>query len=577
MGWSAGPALFLGWVGITLAHSLAPLLFAFGLKPLVDGVVSHDAGSLVTGGVLCGLALAILTAIPPAQQWITSRVRERLIMAFQLNVLNMAANAPSVAHFERPEFLDRLQLLTNSSGRLLEGTANALVGPLILGQLIVTAATLSRLAPWLLLLPAVAIPVAALNQRAERRQRSAEDAVAERRRTTQHLFALASRPTSAKELRVFGLESELTDRHQAMSTDIHRTIERAGLAATLTTAGGWLLLALTFIGGASVALRSAATGDATAGDVVLTLALAAAVVGAAARLSTLAGQLQRAVSTADHYRWLEDQLPPASPAAAVTPVLLQRGFALENVTFRYPGTETPAIDEVTLRLHPGQVVALVGENGAGKTTLVKLLSRMYAPDAGVITLDGTDVTSFDIVEYRSRLSAGFQDFARFELLLRESVGVGDLQRIDDIEAVRDALDRSNADFAGRLPVGLETQLGRSWSDGVDLSGGEWQKIALARAMLRAEPLLVAFDEPTSSLDPQTEHALFEQIASYSSGGSAAGRVTLLVSHRFSTVRMADHIIVLERGRILEQGTHAELIEREGLYAELYELQARAYQ
>jgi ATP-binding cassette subfamily B protein len=223
------------------------------------------------------------------------------------------------------------------------------------------------------------------------------------------------------------------------------------------------------------------------------------------------------------------------------------------------------------------VVALVGENGAGKTTLVKLLGRMYAPSRGRILLEGVDLQQLDVAEYRRRLAAGFQDFARFELRAREAVGVGDLPRLQDVAAVRRALRKTNAGFAEQLAAGLETQLGRAWEGGVDLSGGEWQKLALARAMMRESPFLVVLDEPTASLDPQTEYALFEQVAADMREGAAAdGRVTLLVSHRFSTVRMADLIVVLDQGRVVEQGRHEELVAAGGLYAELYGLQARAY-
>jgi ATP-binding cassette subfamily B protein len=202
---------------------------------------------------------------------------------------------------------------------------------------------------------------------------------------------------------------------------------------------------------------------------------------------------------------------------------------------------------------------------------------MYAPARGEILLDGAELNGFDIAAYRRRVTAGFQDFVRFELPTAESVGVGDVLRLDDLDAVRRALGKANADFVQDLPDGLHTPLGRSWQGGVDLSGGQWQKLALARAMMREDPFLVVFDEPTAALDPQTEHALFEQIAGEMRAGAASGRITVLVSHRFSTVRMADLIVVLDQGRIVEQGSHDDLVARGGLYAELYGLQARAYQ
>ena len=233
--------------------------------------------------------------------------------------------------------------------------------------------------------------------------------------------------------------------------------------------------------------------------------------------------------------------------------------------------------DVSLELPAGGVVALVGENGAGKTTLVKLLSRFYEPDTGRIAADGIDLRRFQVDEWRPRLSTGFQDFSRFEFVARETVGVGNLPAIEEVPAVEAALGRAGADdVPGTLPAGLETQLGRDWEGGVDLSGGEWQKLALGRAFMRLDPLLVILDEPTAAIDAQTEHALFERIAAEARRDERRGTVTILVSHRFSTVRMADHIVVLDKGRILEQGSHDKLMRNEQLYAELFRLQSRAY-
>jgi ATP-binding cassette subfamily B protein len=237
--------------------------------------------------------------------------------------------------------------------------------------------------------------------------------------------------------------------------------------------------------------------------------------------------------------------------------------------------------DVSLHLPAGKVVALVGENGAGKTTLVKLLTRFYEPTNGRILLDGVELRRLDLDAWRGRISTAFQDFARFDFVIREAVGVGDLPQIEDHEAVHGALARAGAaDIASSLPGGLETQLGRDWPGGVELSGGQWQRLALGRAFMRwgptGHPLLVVFDEPTAAIDAPTEHALFERLAAAARSGAIQGTVTLLISHRFSTVRMADRILVLDGGRIVEQGSHDELRRQGGVYAELYELQAAAY-
>ena len=233
---------------------------------------------------------------------------------------------------------------------------------------------------------------------------------------------------------------------------------------------------------------------------------------------------------------------------------------------------------VNLLLPAGKTIAIVGNNGAGKTTLVKLLCRLYEPSAGRITVDGLDLQQIPPEDWRMRMAAGFQDFARLELVARESVGVGDLGHVHRADVVADALARAAAsDVRAALPDDLETQLGKTFEGGVDLSLGQWQKLAVGRAMMRQAPLVLILDEPTASLDAPTEHALFEHFARAASDYSAtAGTVTLLVSHRFSTVRMADLIIVISDGAIAERGTHEELLATNGIYAELYQLQARAY-
>jgi len=247
------------------------------------------------------------------------------------------------------------------------------------------------------------------------------------------------------------------------------------------------------------------------------------------------------------------------------------------VSFRYPGTQSYALQDVSVRLPAGSVVAVVGENGAGKSTLMKLLSRFYAPTEGRITVDDVDLEQIPAEPWRSRLAGAYQDFFTFELSAQQTVGLGDLPRSQDRTAVSAAVGRAGADdVVERLPHGLDTQLGSSWDGGVDLSFGQWQKLALARGFMRDSTLLQILDEPTAALDAETEHALFESFARQARRGEGAGRITVLVSHRFSTVRMADLILVLQGSRLVEVGSHAELMAAGGLYAELYGIQAAAY-
>jgi ATP-binding cassette subfamily B protein len=278
--------------------------------------------------------------------------------------------------------------------------------------------------------------------------------------------------------------------------------------------------------------------------------------------------------------WLEDYAASLTEHADTSaPELLVEGIRFDQVSFTYPGTERRVLEDVNLDLKPGSVVAIVGENGAGKSTLVKLLCRMYQPDQGRILIDGVDLARIRADEWRLRIAGAFQDFFRFEFQARHTVGVGDVPRLDDKPAVVAAVERAGAnDVVERLGSGLETQLGTTWPNGVEVSFGQWQKLALARGFMREHPLLIVLDEPTAALDAETEHALFERYAAIARGGKGdrTSRITILVSHRFSTVRMADMIVVLDGARVVEVGTHEALMAKGGQYSELYGIQAAAY-
>jgi ATP-binding cassette, subfamily B, bacterial len=291
-------------------------------------------------------------------------------------------------------------------------------------------------------------------------------------------------------------------------------------------------------------------------------------------------RLQYSIGATDRIRTVRKlvaELYPPRSAPNDAPERIESGILIEGVGFRYPGSHTDVLADVDLELPAGSTVAFVGENGAGKSTLVKLLSRFYDPSGGRIAVDGVDLASIDPQRWRERLAVGFQDFVRFELIAQESIGVGDLPRVGERPAVERAVDRGAArDVVDELEHGLDTPLGLTQS-GADLSGGQWQKLALARAMMRERPLLLVLDEPTSALDASAEHELFERYAESARAVAAAtGGIAIFISHRFSTVRMADRIVVVAGGRIAEQGTHEELVARGGMYAELYGLQAAAY-
>ena len=403
----------------------------------------------------------------------------------------------------------------------------------------------------------------------------------ETRRSGRHLFGLLTTAAPAREARIFGLTDELISREEANWSTMTRVLTRAKLRAAALRTAGWLPFAFGYIAAVALVTVRATRGQATPGDVVLVANLAGQLNFQVTQATQMVSESTGTLRMLRHYMWLQDVAAAASREAirrrvgppASVPARLAHGIDLEDVTFRYPGTTRDVLASVCIHISAGSTVAIVGENGAGKTSIVKLLCRCYEPVSGRITVDGVDLASMQVDEWRSRCAAGFQDFVKFELLLRQAVGVGDIARIDDSRVVAVALQRAGPP----LPVGLDAQLGKEWEKGADLSEGEWQRVAIARATMRDAPLLLILDEPTSALDAHAEHALFERYASAArSVARTTGAITLLVSHRFSTVRMADHIVVVADGKVVEQGDHRSLMSAGGLYAELYGMQAHAY-
>jgi ATP-binding cassette subfamily B protein len=386
---------------------------------------------------------------------------------------------------------------------------------------------------------------------------------------------MATTAAPGKEVRVTGIADRLIEQRR-------RAWERsyAPIAAARWASAGWHTLAWAMFGGAYVAaIVFVASGIAApAGDVLLALA-------AGARLSSYVGAtvgevgfLRMWMDSARRLSWLEDYATGVTTTAnQLAPARLAEGIWFDHVSFAYPGTDRLVLDDISLELPAGAVVAIVGENGAGKSTLIKLLAKMYEPTAGRILIDRTDLARISADSWRTRLAGAFQDFFRFEFRARHSVGVGDLARLDDETAVATAVTRAGADdVIARLPEGLDTQLGPTWPGGVEVSFGQWQKLALARGFMRDRPVALVLDEPTAALDAETEHALFERYAAALRGPDRNGGITILVSHRFSTVRMADLIVVLDGARLVEMGTHDALMAKRGQYAQLYSIQAAAY-
>jgi ATP-binding cassette subfamily B protein len=512
------------------------------------------------------------------------RFRDQVTIALESHVAWLQASVATIEHHERPAYLDRLAMLRNQVFVLDHMYMSLFTTCGWILRLGVALALLVSIHPALAWLAVLALPTVLTSTWRPGVERAAEERGAWANRLARHLFDLATTAPPGKEVRVTRIGPRLVAQRRATWERWYEPVARARWRSAVWHALAWASFGVAYVG---AVVFVASLPAATPGDVLLVLAagsrLSAYIGGTVGEVGFLRGIW---LEGSKRLAWLEDYAAAQSHGAdAAVPERLGEGIRLEHVSFAYPGTERLVLEDLDLRLEPGSVVAIVGENGAGKTTLVKLLCRLYQPTKGRILIDGVELARMPPETWRSRLSGAFQDFFRFEFKVRHTVGVGDLSRLDDVAAVAAAVDRAGAaDVVQQLAAGLETQLGPTWPDGVDLSFGQWQKLALARGFMRERPLVLVLDEPTATLDAETEHALFERYAaaarpSRSDAGRQPppdGRITILVSHRFSTVRMADFIVVLRGSRVVEAGTHEALMARGGHYAELYRIQAAAY-
>ena len=571
----AEPKLLIVSFALVTGSWIPDALTALWLKFLAEGVTGHR-GRLVAGAVI-GLAASSVAAW--LMKVVGARVeflfRERATIAIEAHVTHLQASVSSIEHHERPEYLDRLQILKDHAF-LLNHLYPALMGMIgALARVLITVALLMSVHPALVALVFFALPTIFNSSWRAGVERKIEEKAAPRRRLAKHFLDLGITAGPGKEVRVTRLGPRIVEwRRRAWDEWF------AQMRGVRWTSAAWHSLSWAIFGAAYVGaiVFVASILHASAGNVLL-------VVSAGGQLSRFLGAtasqtdfLRWCIEAAQRLAWLEDYAAGHDERTSEpTPQSIERGIRLEGVSFRYPGTETWVLRDVDLELPAGSVVAVVGENGAGKTTLVKLLCRFYQPTEGRIMIDGTELALVSADGWRGRLGGAFQDFMRYEFFARQTIGIGDLVRSGDDGALLTAVDRGGArDVIEKLPRGLDTQLGPTWDDGMELSFGQWQKLALARGFMRDRPLLLVLDEPTAALDAETEHALFERFAEASRAARNDGRVTVLVSHRFSTVRMADLIVVIDDGRVVERGSHEELMALGGLYAELYGIQARAY-
>ena len=578
LGYRHEPRLMLAAFVLSQLAALPDALLALWLMLLGKGVVEHRPTMVQAAAIGLGVSAAATWFLRTVSTRVQRRFRDKVTIALESHVAQLQASVATIAHQERPEYLDRLSMLRNQVfvlDHMYMSVFSTLGWILRLG---VTMSLLISIHPALILLVLFAVPTVLTSTWRPAVERSAQERGAQANRLARHLFNMVTTASSGKEVRVIGIGERLASGRRAAWERWYGPVAAARWGSALWHSLAWAVFGFAYAG----AVVFVAFGlRASAGSVILVLA-------AGARLSGYIGATVGEIGFlrgfwmdgARRLAWLEDYAASVAASGDLTvPTALRDGIRLDHVSFAYPGTSRVVLDNVSVTLPAGAVIAIVGENGAGKTTLVKLLAKMYEPSSGAIFVDNTPLARLPAHEWRERLAGAFQDFFRFEFRARHTVGLGDVPRLDNEPAVMGAVDRAGAsDLIARLVSGLETQLGPTWPGGAELSFGQWQKLALARGFMREQPLLLVLDEPTAALDAETEHALFEHYAAeaHSAGARDAGRVTILVSHRFSTVRMADFILVLDGSRLVEVGTHSELMARTGQYAELYSIQAAAY-
>jgi ATP-binding cassette subfamily B protein len=575
----AGPRVVAAGVALRIVAALIPIAILAVSRQIIDAIVDviknhHPVSASFWWLVALEFSLALLGGILARLiDYCDGVLADRFTRHVSIRVMEHASRL-DLSSYEDPEFYDKLERArVQATDRI--GMVQA-VGRLL--QQAITAITLSAsifvFSPWLLLLLIAGVVPAfigeshfaflgyALNFR-----------LTPTRRQLDYLRDIGASKESAKELKLFGLSGYLSGKYARLADEVYaesvsllnRRLRASSIFALLSTGA--------YYGAYAFVIYQTISGRLTVGTLVF---LAGALSGASSNIqqifSSFAGIADQALFLTDLLEFFAvEPKVKSKPQALSAPRPVREGFKFENVSFVYPGTSRLILDNLSFRLQPGERIALVGENGQGKTTLVKLITRLYDPTSGRILLDGIDLREYDLEGLHHEIGVIFQDFMRYEMVARENIAMG---KVSDLENVGRTVEAARKSLAApvieRLPLGYEQMLGRRFEGGVDLSGGEWQKVALARAYLRDSQLLI-LDEPTASLDARSERDVFQRFAELTQG-----KMAILISHRFSTVRMADRILVLEDGKIAEDGCHSELISRGERYSRMFELQAASY-
>ena len=579
MVWSTSPLLATASLILRLVAALLPLATLWVAKLIIDAVVRSAGGKPVDPvriwqllATELGLAIAA-DLLSRAVSLCDSLLGDQFTNHVSLKMMDHASRLDLVS-FEDPAFYDKMERArrqtTNRLG-MLAGMAGMI-------QQFITLVTLSISVVWfsplyLVLLVLAVVPAFLGETKFAMLSYSLLFRWTPERRELDYLRLLGASNNSAKEVKIFGLGPYLTERSRQLFDGFYGANQR--LAMNRAAVGGALNLlpTLGYYGAYAMILYRTLHGSLSVGDLTfLTGAFARSRNLIESLFSSFSGIAEQALYLEDLFDFFETKPNILSkPGALMAPRPIRDGYEFQNVSFGYPGSDRKALEDVSFRLCAGERIALIGENGAGKTTLVKLLARLYDPTSGRILLDGVDLREYSVEDLRSEIGVIFQDYMRYDMRVRENIGFGRVEAVEDMERIQASARKSSADvLVEKLGKGYDQMLGRRFEGGVDLSAGQWQKIALSRAYMRDAQVLI-LDEPTASLDARAEYEVFLQFSELT-----RGRMAVLISHRFSTVRMADRILVLAGGRIVEQGSHQELLRQAGMYSELFELQAAGY-
>jgi len=561
-----------------MINALSPIIMLYVGKLLIDEIIlqaSADESDLTRVWTLIAIELGIA---------VVSDVINRIISLTDGLIGDLYSNASSVriikktkdlsiSQLEDSEFYDKLERArTQTSGRVtLMSTALGQVQSLIVIVSLIVG--LIYFEPLLILILIVSIIPAFINElKFSSTKYSVARSWTSERRELDYLRYIGANDSTAKEMKLFGLVDFIAGRFKRLSDEYYQVNRKLAINRTILGAIFNLLGTISYYGAYILIIFRAVTGVISIGDLTF---LSGSFSRLRSSLQSNFAQFTRIAESAlylkDYFDFLDIVPPSATVDQKAIPSDIKHVFEFKDVVFSYPGGEHRVLDGLSFKIRAGEKMAFVGQNGAGKTTLIKLMLRFYEPDEGQILLDGVDIASYDKGEYQKQFGVIFQDFIRYEFKVRENIAVGDISRLDDEAAIEEAARRSLADeVIAEMSMGYDQQLGRRFAKGKNLSGGQWQKIALARAYMKDAKVMI-LDEPTSALDARAEYEAFQRFI-----GLTKGKTSIIISHRFSTVRMADRILVLKDGKIAELGTHEELMANDELYAELFSLQAEGY-